>query len=125
MATWIFCAAIAVGLIFAGQRTIRSLRAGCCGSGGCVSIKKIDAADTDPSHYPFHKKIQIEGMHCRACTVRVQNALNQLSGVTSEVALREHEATIHTMEDMSDKKLRAIIARAGYRAVSIHNMTHA
>lgn len=123
MATWILCAIIAAGLIFAGNRTIRSLRSGCCGGGGCASIKKIDAADSDPLHYPFHKKIQIEGMHCRACTVRVQNAFNQLKGVSSEVVLREHEATIHTMQDMSDKKLRAIIARAGYRAVSIQNMT--
>lgn len=124
MATWILCAVIAAGLFFAGQHTIRSLHSGCCGGGECASIKKMDAADADPSHYPFHKKIQIDGMCCRACTVRVQNALNQLKGVSSEVVLREHVAMVHMMQDMSDKKLRAIITRAGYKAISIQNMTH-
>ncbi|CAM3291905.1 cation transporter [Sporolactobacillus spathodeae] len=123
MVTWLLCAALAVLLFLAGRHALSSLRSGCCGGSGCERLEEIKGADPNPQHYTYQKKIQIDGMTCRNCKIRVQNALNQLEGVSAEVRLSDREATVRMKEDLPEKKLRTVIARAGYKAVSIQSIS--
>ena len=61
--------------------------------------------------------LNIEGMTCAACSGRIENALNKLSGVRAEVSLLEHRARV-TGTDI-DTAIGAI-RRAGYDAWPAH-----
>ncbi|MFZ9480284.1 MAG: heavy metal translocating P-type ATPase [Burkholderiaceae bacterium] len=61
--------------------------------------------------------LHIEGMTCAACSGRIENALNKLSGVHAEVSLLEHRARV-TGTDI-DTAIGAI-RRTGYDAWPMH-----
>ena len=61
--------------------------------------------------------LHIEGMTCAACSGRIENVLNKLSGVHAEVSLLEHRARV-TGTDI-DTAIGAI-RRAGYDAWPAH-----
>lgn len=66
------------------------------------------------------KEIKIEGMSCGHCVKRVENALNELTGVTQvTVSLDESKAVIELSQDISDAVLRDVVDDAGYDVISI------
>ncbi len=67
----------------------------------------------------MRKLLKIEGMSCGHCVMHVQSALEDVSGVTSaKVDLMERSAMVEG-EALSDQALRAAVADAGYKVVSI------
>lgn len=113
-ATVILCIAIA-GIVVLGIRHSRKvLLAGCCGSDGDPTPKKIRVRDRDLNHYPYEKILDISGMTCRNCAAHVQNSLNTLDGVYSKVDLDRKKAVVHMKEDLPDEVLRKAVADAGY-----------
>lgn len=65
------------------------------------------------------KHILIDGMSCEHCTMRVQNALNALNGVSADVGLEDKTATVTLTESVGDDVLRKTIEDAGYVVISI------
>lgn len=90
-------------------------KAGCCGGGECSvmvepkPIKKI----TDK------KEILIDGMKCKNCSTKVQNALNSLPNVNATVKFKKKSARIKIGEGVSDELLRQTIENCGYNVVQI------
>lgn len=118
IATVIICIFIGA-LVVLGIRNIRKrISAGCCG-GGDAPAKKIRVGDRDPRHYPYEKTVQITGMHCRNCAIRVQNALNSTAGVLAQVDLGSGMATVRMKEEFPDSTLRRAVESAGYSVRSI------
>jgi copper chaperone CopZ len=67
----------------------------------------------------MRKLLKIEGMSCGHCVMHVQSALEDVQGVKSaKVDLLERSAMVEG-EDLIDQALRAAVADAGYKVVSI------
>lgn len=61
----------------------KKLASGCCGASD-ESVKKNKVTDKDKSHYPYEKTLVVDGMVCKNCSARVENALNSIDGVWAE-----------------------------------------
>ena len=67
----------------------------------------------------MRKLLKIEGMSCGHCVMHVQSALEDVPGVVSaKVDLMERSAMVEG-EGLNDQALRAAVADAGYKVVSI------
>jgi copper chaperone CopZ len=67
----------------------------------------------------MRKLLKIEGMSCGHCVMHVQSALEDVPGVKSaKVDLMDRSAMVEG-ETLSDQALRAAVADAGYKVVSI------
>jgi copper chaperone CopZ len=67
----------------------------------------------------MRKLLKIEGMSCGHCVMHVQSALEGVPGVKSaKVDLLERSAMVEG-ENLNDQALRASVADAGYKVVSI------
>ena len=67
----------------------------------------------------MRKLLKIEGMSCGHCVMHVQSALEDVPGVKSaKVDLLERSAMVDG-EALNDQALRAAVADAGYKVVSI------
>ncbi|MFZ3109907.1 MAG: heavy-metal-associated domain-containing protein [Rectinemataceae bacterium] len=67
----------------------------------------------------MRKLLKIEGMSCGHCVMHVQSALEDVAGVKSaKVDLLERSAMVEG-ENLNDQALRAAVADAGYKVVSI------
>lgn len=67
----------------------------------------------------MRKLLKIEGMSCGHCVMHVQSALEGVEGVKSaKVDLLERSAMVDG-ENLNDQTLRAAVADAGYKIVSI------
>lgn len=112
------CAVLALICIFAVWRYIKKLKNGCCG-GGSDEERRIRPADSDAAHYPYVRKIGIEGMRCKNCAIRVENAFNRQDGYFATVDLRRRCALVRTKQPVADDELRRVVLRTGYQPVSI------
>ncbi|MCR5802733.1 MAG: ATPase P [Clostridia bacterium] len=93
---------IALAVLTAGVlffRIFREMTTGssCCGTGEKIP-KKIRVEDKDISHYSYRYRLHVEGMVCSACTVRVENMLNSLSGIWAKADLSVREVTVFSKE---------------------------
>jgi len=67
------------------------------------------------------KTVSISGMTCGHCVKRVENALGELSGITSVVVnLAEKNAIIEVDENTSDALIRETIDDIGYTVEAIN-----
>ncbi len=63
--------------------------------------------------------IQIEGMSCKHCSARAEEALSSIAGVTAvEVSLQEGSATIQSENGIPEEKIANAITDAGYELKS-------
>lgn len=62
--------------------------------------------------------LRVDGMHCASCGLLIDDALEDLTGVTrSETSLREGRTIVHLDPAMcSPDQLVAAVAEAGYTA---------
>ena len=69
------------------------------------------------------KKISIEGMSCGHCVKHVNDALNEINGVTNvNVSLNDKNASIDATNDVKDEDIKFAIEDAGYEVVSIEEI---
>lgn len=115
--TIIICAVLLIIAVIAGRSYVKKLKSGCCGAGG-DEVEKIHPSDKDISHYPYACKIGIEGMSCKNCATRIENAFNEKDGYYAKVNLKHKYAMVHMKKPVSDNELRQIIQSAGYETIS-------
>jgi copper chaperone len=65
------------------------------------------------------KVIKIRGMHCQHCQSRVEQALNDLEGVTAKVNLKKEEAVVTLSSSLDEQILKDAIQEVGYEVLSI------
>lgn len=63
-------------------------------------------------------KLNIEGMHCTGCSIRLEKVLNNVDGVEdAKVSLEEKKADIKYDEtQVSEKELIEVVEDAGFKA---------
>lgn len=65
------------------------------------------------------KTLNIEGMSCSHCTMRVEKALNKIDGVNARVDLETKLANVTLTKDIDDKVLIDAVEDAGYTVSSV------
>lgn len=116
--TIIICAILVLVCVYTVRSYIKKLRHGCCG-GGDGEVKRIRPADKNLAHYSYVSKIEIEGMSCKNCAYRIENAFNEIENYYAEVKLKEKIATVWMKQKVTDDELKRIIERVGYKAVRV------
>lgn len=112
LGTVLICLVLFLAVIFGVKGTLVRMSSGCCDSGDI--LKKTKVRDKVKAHYPYTAKVEIGGMSCRNCAVRIENALNAADGVWAKVDLTHKEATVRLKENFSDAQLAEPIRQAGY-----------
>ncbi|WP_294374703.1 heavy-metal-associated domain-containing protein [uncultured Clostridium sp.] len=118
MSTVIICILLIAICCFSLKSYLKKINNGCCGSGG-DEIKKIKPQDKNKDNYPYAFKINIEGMSCKNCKIRVENGFNEDGNFLAEVNLKEKTADVRSKKEVSEQELKEIVRKQGYKAVSI------
>lgn len=118
MGTAIIIGIILVISIFAVKSYVKKLKNGCCGAGG-DEVKRQKLKDTDRAHYPYKYILSIEGMTCKNCAARVENAFHEREGFYAKVNLQKKTAEVYTKERVDEFELRQIVVRAGYHVTDV------
>ena len=113
----IIIAAICAYSIF---RYVRKLTrgGGCCGERD-PREKRVKVEDKDPSHYPYHLNLQLDGMTCQNCVRRVENALNSIDGVWASVSLEGQTALVRLKTPPDEQLIRQTVRNAGYAVLKV------
>lgn len=101
--------------VFTIKEYRKRLTSGCCGSGDAPP-KRIKVKDKNPRHYQYIIMMSLEGMTCRNCAIRIENALNSLDGVWATVDFANKVATIRTQKNIAPEEFRTLIIKTGYGA---------
>ena len=118
----IFVVVVMAVIVVAGcyVRTLRRGGCGCgCSGGDEAHVARPTVADTDEAHYPYAVRVEIGGMTCRNCRLRVENALNSEEGLWARVDLAAGSALVRSRHPLSEERLRLVIGREGYTVGAI------
>lgn len=88
---------------------------GCCGSTG----NTIRSRKTLSAPKMGEKTMEIEGMHCVNCEIRVENALNRLENAACKVSWKKGTAVVEYSAEMPDELLRQTVEKLEYKVISI------
>lgn len=122
MATAVISIILIVVCIFGIRSYVKKLSSGCCGSGG-DAVKREKPEDSDLSHYPFQYQLGIEGMTCKNCAARIENAFNTTGSFYAAVNLGQKSAVVHSKEKTTEEELRKIVAKCGYSVTGFSVIT--
>lgn len=102
----ILVAVLAIGIVF----TVRHFRGegGCCGSGNYKPKKK------KLSHVLYKKTFSVEGMHCKHCKARIEEAVGDIKGVAGTVDLKKSILTVSYAAEVDDGTIIEKLRKAGY-----------
>ena len=97
---------VAIGVIY----TVKHFKgeSGCCGGGNYKPRRK------KLSDVKYKKIFKVGGMHCEHCKNRVEEAVNDIKGVTGKVDLKKGELTVSYADDVVDEIIKSKIERVGY-----------
>lgn len=113
----LICLIILLICIYAVINYGKKLKNGCCGTGG--GEVKVRAADKNKAHYPYKTVLFIDGMTCRHCAARIENAFNAVDGCFAKVNLRKKCADLRTKTLPDRNEIKNTVKKAGYKFVSI------
>ena len=70
IATVIICIIIAIAVVFAARRAVRTFSGdgSCCGGKRTKKVKRTHVEDTDEANYPYATDVSIGGMTCERCS---------------------------------------------------------
>ncbi|GAA1925342.1 heavy metal translocating P-type ATPase [Nocardioides marmoribigeumensis] len=76
----------------------------------------MTASPTRPAARGDGIELEIGGMTCASCAMRIEKKLNKLDGVTATVNYATEKAQVHVPEGLDPQTLIAEVAKAGYTA---------
>ncbi len=120
VATVIICVVIAVCMVFALRRAIRTFSGdgSCCGGKSKKKVRRINVSDKDEANYPYTTDIPVGGMTCAKCVSAVENTLNAFDGVWARVDLEAKNAHVLSKQPLDKDAVSDAIREAGYYVIS-------
>ena len=119
VATVIICIVIAVAVVFAARRAVRTFSGdgSCCGGKSAKKVKRPHVEDTDEANYPYATDVSIGGMTCERCSAAVENALNGIDGVWARVDLAAKNAHVLSKQPLDMDCVKDVVREAGYYVI--------
>ena len=116
VATVIICIVIAVCMVFAARRAVRTFSGdgSCCGKKSAKKAKRVRVTDTDEANYPYAADVPVGGMTCEKCVAAVENALNGIEGVWARVDLSAKSAHVLSKQPLDMDRVKDAVREAGY-----------
>lgn len=121
MGTAFICLILVIIAVLSVKSYMKKLTHGCCG-GGDVAEKKVKVQDKKKEHYPYHKKIEVDGMTCKNCALKIENAFNSQQGCYGIVNLKEKQADLYMKQLSSDEEIKSLIEKVGYNVNKIETL---
>ncbi len=120
VATVIICVVIAVCMVFALRRAIRTFSGdgSCCGGKSKKKVRRVNVSDKDEANYPYTTDIPVGGMTCAKCVSAVENTLNAFDGVWARVDLEAKNAHVLSKQPLDKDAVSDAIREAGYYVIS-------
>lgn len=120
VATVIICVVIAVCMVFALRRAIRTFSGdgSCCGGKSKKKVRRVNVSDKDEANYPYTTDIPVGGMTCEKCVSAVENTLNAFDGVWARVDLEAKNAHVLSKQPLDTEAVNGAIREAGYYVIS-------
>lgn len=81
---------------------------GCCGGGDYKPKKK------KLPNILYKKTFKVSGMHCEHCKNKVEEAINDIKGVSGKVNLKKGELIVSYAEEVEDTVIISKIEKIGY-----------
>lgn len=110
MADGVIIAILVVVMFFGIRSTIKHFagKSGCCGGSDYKpKKKKLEKVN-------YKKVFKVEGMHCEHCKRRVEEAINDISGVAGIVNLKKGELTVSYEQEVEDAVIIEKLEKRGY-----------
>ncbi len=117
----ILIAIVGVIAFFAIRFVVKRIqgKTGCCGGGGECSVM----VEQKPiAKITGKKEILIDGMKCKNCSAKVQNALNSLPNVNATVNFKKKSAKIKIGQGVTNDLLKQTIENCGYTISQIKEL---
>lgn len=109
----IIISALVIIAIISVKTYLRNLAQGCCGTGGGKESKiKVDKSDV--SEYKYKYTVEISGMTCKNCSMRIENVFNRKDGILADVSLDEGSGIIYSKDPLTEFSIRQTIVGLGY-----------
>ncbi len=120
VATVIICVVIAVCMVFALRRAIRTFSGdgSCCGGKSKKKVRRVNVSDKNEANYPYTTDIPVGGMTCEKCVSAVENTLNAFDGVWARVDLKAKNAHVLSKQPLDMEAVSDAIREAGYYVIS-------
>lgn len=121
MANIMICVVIVLICVLGIYSYVKKLSHGCCG-GSSDTVKRRKPEDTDLSHYPLCYELEIDGMTCKNCAARIENAFNSTGDYYAVVNLNKKTGTIRAKTETPETELRRLVAKCGYSVVGVKDL---
>lgn len=115
MNNYIIIAIIAVASGFGIHYTIKHFK----GQGGCCGGNSYKPKKKKLKNIKYKKTFKVDGMHCEHCKYRVEEAVNDIHGISGTVNLKNGELTVSYAQDIDDEQIKTKIERLGYTVSGI------
>ena len=120
MGTFVIVAILAIIVVYTVFSYRKKLKSGCCG--GEADVSAIKPKDSDKSHFPYKKKIFIQGMSCSNCKNRIENTFHKQEGFLMEVSLNDNVGILYLKQDTSNQAITHLIEDLGYNVTKIEDL---
>ena len=117
MTDFIIIAIIVVAAGFGVCSTMKHFK----GQGGCCGGSTYKPRKKKLSNTLYKKVFYVEGMHCEHCRNRVQETVNDITGVAGIVDLKKGKVTVSYAVAVEDEVIKAKIEGAGYSVTKIES----
>lgn len=104
---------ITITVIIAVVPTIKHLK----GKGDCCGGSDYKPKKKKLKNIVDRKIFKIEGMHCQSCCNRVTEAINDISGVSAKVNLKNQTAQVYYSKNVADETIIMAVEKAGYTVI--------
>lgn len=104
---------ITITVIIAVVPTIKHLK----GKGDCCGGSDYKPKKKKLKNIVDKKIFKIEGMHCQSCCNRVTEAINDISGVSAKVNLKNQTAQVSYSKNVADETIILAVEKAGYKVI--------
>ncbi|MBQ8789747.1 MAG: heavy-metal-associated domain-containing protein [Ruminiclostridium sp.] len=114
----VIVSALVIIAIISVKTYLKNLTQGCCGSGGGKE-NEISVDKSDFSEYKYKYTVEIAGMTCKNCSIRISNVFNRKDGILADVSYEDGCAIIYSKESLKDLSIRQTIVGLGYSVSGI------
>ena len=120
MGTIIIVAILVVVAVVAARSGMKHMKGegGCCGGGG-DEVKHVKPQDTNVNDYDHVYRMDIEGMHCKNCAMRIENVFNEQPDCMAKVDLAGKFVRIYTKKPVEEVVLKQTVWHAGYEPKTV------